>query len=1298
MIDVKIIKKPKNSTASGDNGIASNSYTPKGAVKNATYANTAAFAEKAANADDALHAVNADNAANAKEALHAVEADHSKKAFDLDPDSPARRYFVSRINDDTVEGVLRFLKGLMAGDYQAGVSGGFFGLDKDGDSFAEVAKLYVRVKAFFESLTIIDAKVLAGKQYITPGGGIKCTKVEETDTSYKCYFLTEQDGEKTDTRFIVGDQAIAEFFNAKTGTANKVSNHRYWRLVTAVDNDAYTDGNGNHYGYIELSKTECESGSDVPLEGDEICQLGYQGDDKTRQTAMVFSTVDADAPSVKLFSGIDSFSLEDKAVISFGIDPTTGKIYFRLGRSSDSHYLDYDQNGGLTIKGNLDVQSTIGSVPVGDIKDGVKDTDVWFIQTSSPTVAPDLPLIDNKGNVLSNKGWSTESPEWKEGKYIWQVTLVVKVGGAAYFTGLTCIQGAKGKDGASVAITANEVRYSTVHTASQPADSTFTLTAVPTLNDGDYLWSRTTVTYNNGQSTTSYAVSRVGANGSDGASYAPNLLKESNVVLDANTYGLGGYEWAEHPADGTECTITVCAKVGSKDDYLEIYQNKGYHKIGRFSDTTETIRSYKFNVSSVAGRTTLVDFYRNPNDGDPDTGTYVKWAVVTLGDTPQTGWCPAASEMKGAVLYSLMPSVDCVSRDAMGKLSVASVTATKYVTKAEVMKTTTEHYLYYRTEGESGTSAWALGAGPGSATTVPVQITDTMTAVVFELRGSDGMVLDRERVPVISDAAGIDIGGTNLLRNTDFIDGLEHWLNNFPKGTNAVTIPDIKAEVGVYDNRYSAKVSYPTGTLTWRKLYQNLPIGRIVPGKTYTLSGFVYIPDKSAMGAAANGSTAYRLRASMCYKLKNDTSNHDDSVIDLMQAPEGEWSYMSGRWTAPANLSTEEKVEMTFYLVANGEYYVNGWKLEEGNVPTAWNAAPEDVSYLRSALRESTSIDGGLIMATLLQLGITEGNEFKVAAGMNGSTDVRGEESIAFWAGGEAVDAKSAEEDKTPAKVVIRHNGTAYFCGNTVRLDASRMEIGREGSNQLVVLDEDGLKLIDGNEQRLRVVNQSVGTLASVVQSTGVTLNAIDDIRVRRTRNKEVTTISNSGTTRVVGSFTKNFNIGSGNLPVGATVNITGSIYSEFPLINDDLEGFPLLGANARLQIYERQSGTIIFDKKATLGYDGDKWKDHSAKISANVTIPKAGEYRGNLMLEGDGTEGPTYEMTVATATAKVEGNVQLGFADQTVLGNDGLLTKWGDAALLVNANGPHLKAGNCELLVTASGIYKRINGTQTAL
>lgn len=63
----------------------------------------------------------------------------------------------------------------------------------------------------------------------------------------------------------------------------------------------------------------------------------------------------------------------------------------------------------------------------------VKDVDVEYGISDSPTVEP--------------TEWSTNSPQWQAGKYIWQRTKTVNSQGAASYSKAVCIQGAKGQDG-----------------------------------------------------------------------------------------------------------------------------------------------------------------------------------------------------------------------------------------------------------------------------------------------------------------------------------------------------------------------------------------------------------------------------------------------------------------------------------------------------------------------------------------------------------------------------------------------------------------------------------------------------------------------------------------------------------------------------------------------------------------------------------------------------------------------------------------------------------------------------------
>lgn len=633
MIDVKLIKKPKNNR--GNSGIATNGngYNTGGVVKEAAHA---------AEADLAIYAK---NAGNANEAEHAQEADHARTAFDLDSDSPIRDLFLSRQHDDTAKGLVTFLKGLVsqevvkttkafqAGNYEPGASGGIFGMDAEGDSFAEVARLYVRVRAFFEELTIIKAGVLAGKQYITPGGGVKCTGVEETPGAWRCWFLSEQDGDRTKCGFEVGDQAIAQVFNAREGTSGKVSNRRYWRLVTAVVNDARADNNGNHYGYIDLSKIDCEAGSDVPVAGDEICQLGSRSD-VTRQAAMVFSTVDADAPSMKLFSGINSFSLAGKAVVAFGRDAVTGKVFFRLGASGARQFLEYTQDYGLRVAGRISAESTYDDGSGNDRTLGeviVSNTEALYISHTSPSQqdAPSLPTLDPNGLIADARGWAATAPEWQEGRYIWQTTYVRRGDGSASFSDPTCIQGANGK---SVSVTSTEVRYSTVHAATQPADSTFTLADVPSLAAGQYLWSRTRVGYDNGDSTTTYAVSRLGENGADGTAWGNGKMLFNDPTFKKGSNKVFPYK---HPGPGT-LTVTRIDDAAAPNDSGKVMRicsiGKPKPGLGGFYQVTQARASATFIqrfVARIPVRHTLA-FGLN-NIGTPANGAKVEWLTPNAG-------------------------------------------------------------------------------------------------------------------------------------------------------------------------------------------------------------------------------------------------------------------------------------------------------------------------------------------------------------------------------------------------------------------------------------------------------------------------------------------------------------------------------------------------------------------------------------------------------------------------------------------------------------------------------------------
>jgi hypothetical protein len=214
----------------------------------------------------------------------------------------------AKIDEQGVADLLSILvrSGIESANFSTGALGAGFCLKKDenGDSYLEVDRMLVRKVATFIQLLIQQIKHVGGQIILTPAS-MSCAKVEDKGDFYRCYF-ENTDGERTiEQEFVVGDLARAQTFNVKEGVNENVTNTYYWRAVV---------GTGDNY--IDLSKTDCDTGSTEPKAGDDIVQLGNKSD-ATRQAAIILSAYGNDAPYFKLYRGINSYSLDGKKFVSF---------------------------------------------------------------------------------------------------------------------------------------------------------------------------------------------------------------------------------------------------------------------------------------------------------------------------------------------------------------------------------------------------------------------------------------------------------------------------------------------------------------------------------------------------------------------------------------------------------------------------------------------------------------------------------------------------------------------------------------------------------------------------------------------------------------------------------------------------------------------------------------------------------------------------------------------------------------------------------------------------------------------
>lgn len=178
-------------------------------------------------------------------------------------------------------------------------------------------------------------------------------------------------------------------------------------------------------------------------------------------------------------------------------------------------------------------------------------------------------------------------------------------------------QGVKGDPGTSVKITSKSVTYQTSTSGTTAPTGTWS-TTVPMVNNGQYLWTKTTVQYSDGNKTEAYSVSYKGTNGTNGTSVT---VSKTEVTYQVSTSGTtaptgtwsttmpscdqGQYLWTKtyvKYSDGKETTsysVSYKGVDGEKFSWNLIQNGKGNEKRGFFKNFSSV------NITEGYGEITL---------------------------------------------------------------------------------------------------------------------------------------------------------------------------------------------------------------------------------------------------------------------------------------------------------------------------------------------------------------------------------------------------------------------------------------------------------------------------------------------------------------------------------------------------------------------------------------------------------------------------------------------------------------------------------------------------------------------
>lgn len=296
MIDIKVIKKPKNE---GSTSALRTSGTAYGgmAVKEAAHAAKADIAElakEAVYAKDSDHAVEADHskeadhAVNADESKHALEADHAKEADNADKwdyhefddylNQPVRKtdgVTFDSVTSDSIRSAGQFVDGLLGAGFQLWKG-------EDGRTYLTVDKLTVRQTMAVLELLIEKVRSVGGQICVSAANG-RIKTVEESGEHYLITFEQEN-------MFVQHDLVRCQTFTGKDMRS-------YWVEVTDVTETG-----------IVVVKEEFEGVE--PKEGDECVLMGNTAN-TDRQNIVLISATEDGQPRVDVMDGVSGKTIDN---------------------------------------------------------------------------------------------------------------------------------------------------------------------------------------------------------------------------------------------------------------------------------------------------------------------------------------------------------------------------------------------------------------------------------------------------------------------------------------------------------------------------------------------------------------------------------------------------------------------------------------------------------------------------------------------------------------------------------------------------------------------------------------------------------------------------------------------------------------------------------------------------------------------------------------------------------------------------------------------------------------------------
>ena len=226
------------------------------------------------------------------------------------------------------------------------------------------------------------------------------------------------------------------------------------------------------------------------------CSVTYDGITRTDEKSFSLSIVGS------------SGDTGQSVFVAYNDSETTPSAPTGSGSTNGWHTSMTSSSVWMSVKTAADISSGTWGEPVkikGSDGNGIVNSIVTYQASSS-------------GSSIPTGEWTSDIPTISSGQYLWTRTVTSFTDGTSstgYSIGKIGENGDKGTDGKGIEST--EITYQ-AHTSGTTVPTGTWATTIPSVAANQFLWTKTTITYTDGTTTSSYSIGKMGANGETGAS------------------------------------------------------------------------------------------------------------------------------------------------------------------------------------------------------------------------------------------------------------------------------------------------------------------------------------------------------------------------------------------------------------------------------------------------------------------------------------------------------------------------------------------------------------------------------------------------------------------------------------------------------------------------------------------------------------------------------------------------------------------------------------------------------------